>query len=87
MRVPLFPAALALALALALGGAPALAAHNNPWAGPEDDVDARFHDDTRERSADTPGSDEMHGMENGATRGRDTVPGPGPGPGGRADRD
>jgi hypothetical protein len=79
MRLPLSLAALALAL----GGTPALAAHNNPWAGAEDSVDAQFHDDNQERSADTPGSDEMHGMEKGAAAGRDTVPGPG----GRSGRD
>jgi hypothetical protein len=91
MRVSLSLAALAATLAL--GSTPAAAAHNNPWAGPEDSVEAQFHDDNQERSAETPGSDEMHGMEKGVAAGRDTVPGPGsasgPGsvPGDRSGRD
>ena len=75
MRAPLS----LVALAAALGSTPATAAHNNPWAGPDDSVNAQFHDDNQERSADTPGSDEMRGMEKGVTAGRDTVPGPGSG--------
>lgn len=47
-----------LSLAFAL---PAGAAHNNPWATPEDDVLAKNHDANQEQSAGTPGEDEMGG--------------------------
>jgi hypothetical protein len=47
-----------MALAVAL---PASAAHNNPWATPEDDVLAKNHDANQEQSIGTPGEDEMRG--------------------------
>ena len=87
MRFPFTLAATFLGtVGLALAGTPAAAAHNNPWAGPDDAVEAQFHDDNQAESAGTPGRDEMHGMEAGATAGRDAVPGPG-GRGGGATRD
>ena len=51
------PAAL-MALTVAL---PASAAHNNPWATPEDDVLAKNHDANQKQSVGTPGQDEMQG--------------------------
>ncbi|MDV7142712.1 hypothetical protein R3X27_08455 [Tropicimonas sp. TH_r6] len=51
-----------------------MAAHNNPWAGPEDDVNGENHDTNQAYSVDRTGEDEMTGVEN--SEGRDTVPGP-----------
>jgi len=60
MRKPIstWTAATILSLAFAL---PAGAAHNNPWATPEDDVLAKKHDAKQEQSAGTPDEDEMSG--------------------------
>ncbi|MCC1491905.1 hypothetical protein [Cognatishimia sp. F0-27] len=55
---PLFCALWAGANALSAG-------HANPWAGPDDVVNARFHDANQARSIDTPGEDEMHGHQAG----------------------
>ena len=68
-RISLKVAAIALSLAFAV---PASAAHNNPWATPEDDVLAKKHDGRQEKSADTPGQDEMRG-----TMDRDVTADPG----------
>ncbi|MFA8442091.1 hypothetical protein [Yoonia sp.] len=53
---------IVLGLVLAsLAAAPAIAAHNNPWADAEDTILGKNHDDFQERSIDTPGEDEMNG--------------------------
>lgn len=66
---------LAATLVASLFAISANASHNNPWAVPGDDVNAKNHDTNQAYSADRPGEDEMHGVENSS--GRDTVPGPG----------
>lgn len=54
---------IALSLSLAvLTGSPALAAHNNPWATPEDTLLAQNHDENQLASVGTPGEDEMRGV-------------------------
>ncbi|WP_372922765.1 hypothetical protein [Roseovarius sp.] len=63
---------LAVGLVLSiLTTAPALAAHNNPWATPEDTVLGKNHDANQEQSMGRPGEDEMRGdmmqTDNGAT--------------------
>jgi hypothetical protein len=53
---------LAVGLVLSvLATAPALAAHNNPWATPEDTVMGKNHDANQEQSMGRPGEDEMRG--------------------------
>lgn len=53
---------IALGLAIALFGMlPAFASHNNPWATPDDTVQAKNHDVNQDQSIDTPGEDEMLG--------------------------
>ncbi|MGO4916932.1 hypothetical protein [Pseudogemmobacter sp. W21_MBD1_M6] len=52
------------------GKQPTFASHNNPWATPDDTVQAKNHDVNQEQSIDTPGEDEMLGdMIQNATRG------------------
>lgn len=51
---------MAIAAALTLGGV-ANAAHNNSWADADDVVMAKKHDSRQEKSANTPGEDEMKG--------------------------
>ncbi|WP_420395200.1 hypothetical protein [Nioella sp.] len=54
---------IALSLSLAvLTGSQALAAHNNPWATPEDTLLAQNHDENQQASVSTPGEDEMRGV-------------------------
>lgn len=54
---------IALSLSLAvLTGSQALAAHNNPWAAPEDTLLAQNHDENQLASVGTPGEDEMRGV-------------------------
>lgn len=53
--------AFGLALA-AIVAAPAIAAHNNPWADGDDTILGKNHDDYQERSIDTSGEDEMKGQ-------------------------
>ena len=52
---------LAMIAALCIAGDAALAAHANPWAGEDDEVNAQFHDENQARSVGTPGEDEMRG--------------------------
>lgn len=49
---------------LTLSTAPVWAAHGNPWAGTDDEVNAQFHDVNQAKSLNTPGEDEMHGQTN-----------------------
>lgn len=46
---------------LMFSAAPALAAHNNPWATDDDTVLAKYHEENQEESIGTPGEDEMLG--------------------------
>jgi hypothetical protein len=55
------PSAVLAATLLLSGAGQALAAHANPWAGPEDNVLGAMHDTNQARSVDTPGEDEMNG--------------------------
>ncbi len=56
---------IAFGLALTfIATAPAIAAHNNPWADTDDTVLGQNHDVYQERSIDTPGEDEMKGQMN-----------------------
>ncbi len=64
-----------ITVAAVLSATASMAAHNNPWAEPEDSVEGKNHDTNQAYSADRPGEDEMHGVQN--TEARETVPGPG----------
>lgn len=44
-----------------LVGAPAFAAHANPWADETDTVQQQYHEANQAKSVDTPGEDEMKG--------------------------
>lgn len=50
--------------------APAMAAHNNPWAGQDDTVLARNHDENQAQSIGKPGEDQMRGITAQSANGR-----------------
>ncbi|MBE1296645.1 hypothetical protein [Phycobacter azelaicus] len=61
----------ALTLAVWAAGAPqAFAAHANPWADEDDEVQEQFHDVNQAKSADTPGQDQMNGAMTRSAHGK-----------------
>jgi len=59
-----------LSVVILLVASSAQAAHNNPWATPEDDVLAKNHEQNQEKSIGTPEQDEMRGIMNQNARGK-----------------
>lgn len=54
----------------AVASTPVIAAHANPWADEDDEVQEQYHDVNQAKSEGTPGQDEMNGVMTRSAHGK-----------------